>query len=224
VLVEKPLFHCFQETKPNEFLQTYVAYNLRFHPVIQRLKALLTEEKIISVLAYVGQYLPGWRPQRDYRQSYSAKKEQGGGVLRDLSHELDYLLWLLEGWERLAAQGGHFSPLEINSEDVIAFIMETPRCPVVNVQLNYLDRMTRRFIVVNTAEHTIEADLVRGTLTIDNSMEKFNIEKDMTYRRMHKSILEDGCETLCSFQEGVEVMRLIEAVEISIEQRKWVEK
>jgi len=98
----------------------------------------------------------------------------------------------LGGWKRLAAQGGHFSPLEINSEDVIALIMETPRCPVVSAQLNYLDRMTRRFLVVNTAEHTIEADLIRGTLTIDNSIEKFNIEKDMTYRQMHKSILEGG--------------------------------
>ena len=224
VLVEKPLFHCVQESKPNDFLQTYVAYNLRFHPFVQRLKALLAGEKIISVLAYVGQYLPDWRPQRDYRQSYSAKKELGGGVLRDLSHELDYLIWLLGGWKRLAAQGGHFSPLEINSEDVIALIMETPRCPVVSAQLNYLDRMTRRFLVVNTAEHTIEADLIRGTLTIDNSIEKFNIEKDMTYRQMHKSILEGGCESLCSLEEGVEVMRLIEAVEISIEQKRWVEK
>ncbi len=224
VLVEKPVFHCSQETKPNKFFQIYVAYNLRFHPIIQQLKSILAEEKIISVLAYVGQYLPDWRPQRDYRQSYSAKKEQGGGVLRDISHELDYLLWLLGGWIKLSAQGGHFSPLEINSEDVISFMMETPLCPVVSVQLNYLDRMSRRFIIVNTAEHTIEADLIRGTLTIDSIIEKLNIEKDITYRQMHQSILQGSCDTLCSFEEGLEVMRLIEAVEISIEQKRWVVK
>jgi predicted dehydrogenase len=224
VLVEKPLFHCVQQTKPNEFLQTYVAYNLRFHPIIQHLKALLAGKKIISVLAYAGQYLPDWHPQRDYRKSYSTMKDHGGGVLRDLSHELDYLIWLLGGWNRLAALGGHFSTLEINSEDIIALIMETPRCPVVSVQLNYLDRITRRFIVVNTAEYTIEADLVGGTITLDSSTEKFNVERDMTYRQMHQSILEGSCETLCSFEEGVEVMRLIEAVEISIEQKRWVEK
>jgi predicted dehydrogenase len=224
VLVEKPLFHCMHETKPNKFMQTYVAYNLRFHPVIQRLKTLLAGQEIISVLAYVGQYLPDWRPQRDYRQSYSAMKDQGGGVLRDISHELDYLIWLLGGWNRLAALGGHFSPLKIDSEDTIALIMETPLCPAVSLQLNYLDRMTRRFIVVNTAEHTIEADLIGGTITLGCSTEKFNIEKNMTYRQMHQSILEGGCDTLCSFKEGVEVIRLIEAVEISIEQKRWVGK
>lgn len=224
VLVEKPVFHCFQERISNNFSQTYVAYNLRFHPVIHWLKAILAGEKIISVLAYVGQYLPDWRPQRDYRQSYSAKKEQGGGVLRDISHEIDYLLWLLGGWIRLSSQGGHFSPLEINSEDVISFIMETPLCPVVSVQLNYLDRMSRRFIIVNTAEHTIEVNLIRGTVTIDSIIEKLNIEKDITYRQMHQSILQGNCDSLCSFEEGVEVMRLIEAVEISIKQKRWVVK
>jgi len=144
--------------------------------------------------------------------------------LRDLSHELDYLIWLLGGWKRLAAQGGHFSPLEINSEDIIALIMETLRCPAVSLQLNYLDRMTRRCIVVNTAKHTIEADLVGGTINLDCSIEKFNIEKDVTYRQMHQSVLEDSRDNLCSFKEGIEVMRLIEAVEISIEQKRWVEK
>ncbi len=224
VLIEKPLFHRFGEAASGEDMQTYVAYNLRFHPIVSQLKSFLDKEKIISVLAYVGQYLPDWRQERDYRLSYSARKERGGGVLRDLSHELDYLVWILGGWERLVAQGGHYSPLDINSEDTVALMMETPRCPIVSVQLNYLDRTTRRFVVVNTAKHTIEADLIRGTITIDRDAEKCNLEKDVSYRQMHKTILEGGNNALCTFKEGLEVLRMIEAAELSIEQKKWIER
>ncbi len=224
VLVEKPLFHRSLEIPPNNFRHIYVAYNLRFHPLIQRLKSLLAGEKIISTMAYVGQYLPQWRPNRNYRELYSAKKEEGGGVLRDLSHELDYLTWLLGGWVRVTALGGHLSPLEITSDDVAVISLVTPRCPAVALQLNYLDRLTRRFILINTARHTIEVDLARGLLTVDRAVEHCAVEADMTYREMHKSVMNGGCATLCSCAEGLEVLRIIEAAELSIEQKKWIEK
>src|SRR5690606_29956228 len=74
-----------------------VAYNLRFMPSAIRLKELLTEQivgRIHSVSIEVGQYLPDWRPATDYRKNVSACKKLGGGVLLELSHELDYLTWL----------------------------------------------------------------------------------------------------------------------------------
>jgi len=98
VLVEKPLFGRSRTFIETPFSQFAVAYNLRFHPVVQRLRELLLGEVIISAQAYVGQYLPDWRPASDYRQSYSASAAQGGGALRDLSHELDYLAWIFGGW------------------------------------------------------------------------------------------------------------------------------
>jgi predicted dehydrogenase len=224
VLVEKPLFHRLLGSGFKSFRQAYVAYNLRFHPVIQRLKSLLAGEKIISVMAYAGQYLPDWRSGQDYRKSYSASKEAGGGVLRDLSHELDYLVWLLEGWERITALGGQLSPLEITSDDVSAISIVTPRCKVVTLQMNYLDRIAQRFIIVNTAEHTITADLIKASLNIDGLVEKFDVNKDMSYRIMHKSILDGSFGVLCSFDEGLDVLRIIEAAEQSVEQKKWIEK
>ena len=81
VLVEKPLFDRYQDFAANAD-ETLVAYNLRFHPVIQRLAQLLRSERILSVHAYAGQYLPGWRPATDYRESYSASAARGGGAGR----------------------------------------------------------------------------------------------------------------------------------------------
>ena len=96
MLIEKPVFSQMHALPPLPFNSTYIAYNLRFHPVIQRLKALLSMEKVFSVQAYVGQYLPEWRPSIDYRKSYSANIALGGGALRDISHELVFISWRLE--------------------------------------------------------------------------------------------------------------------------------
>ncbi|MBS4096031.1 MAG: Gfo/Idh/MocA family oxidoreductase [Sulfuricella sp.] len=222
VLVEKPIFNRCLVVQSDAFRKVFVAYNLRFHPVIQRLKYLLIGEEILSVMAYVGQYLPDWRPATDYRASYSASTEQGGGVLRDLSHELDYLAWMLGGWERVSAIGGHFSPLEITSDDVFALMLVTPACPIVTLQLNYLDRSARRFVLINTAKHTFEADLIKGTIKIDGDIESYVIERDDSYRAMHEAILSGDTDTLCSLDEGLGALRLIEAAEMAARHGKWM--
>lgn len=224
VLVEKPLFGRLVEPSDLHSGKIFVAYNLRFHPVIQRLKTLLEGERILSVQAYVGQYLPDWRPASDYRASYSASAEQGGGVLRDLSHELDYLTWMLGTWERVSALGGHYSSLEITSDDIFALMLVTPKCPIVTLQLNYLDRLARRFVIINTSSHTIEADLIRGTITIDRDSVSFTSEQNDTYRAMHQAILSGSTSTLCSLEEGIETLRLIDATERAARNGVWVER
>jgi predicted dehydrogenase len=222
VLVEKPLFSNMVELVSLPFSNVFVAYNLRFHPIIQRLKTLLEGEAILSVQAYVGQYLPDWRPSTDYRKSYSASAIQGGGALRDLSHELDYLSWILGGWQRVSAIGGHLSPLEISSDDIFALMLVTRACPVVMLQLNYLDRLARRTVLINTSKHTIEADLIKGTITIDRESESIPVGRDDTYRGMHEAILSGSIDTLCSLDEGIETLRLIEAAENATKRGEWV--
>jgi predicted dehydrogenase len=224
VLIEKPLFHHPPEVLPKHIENFYVAYNLRFHPLTQRLRSLLQHETVISVYAYVGQYLPTWRPGRDYRTIYSADKSAGGGVLRDLSHELDLLNWLFGGWRKLTSLGGQFSKLEISSDDVFCVMLETNRCPVVTVQLNYLDRVGRRQIIVNTAERTFVADFVAGHLHINDKHEEYIVERDVSYREMHSALLKSDRQDVCSFAEGLDVVQMISAVEKAVEEGRWIEK
>jgi predicted dehydrogenase len=224
VLVEKPLFKEARTIPENRFSRGYVAYNLRFHPLIMRLREVLAYEEILSVQAYVGQYLPTWRPDQDYRRCYSADRSAGGGALRDLSHELDYLNWLLGGWQSVTASGGHFSPLEITSDDLFALMLSTSRCPVVTVQLNYLDRQTRREIIVNTAEKTVGVDFVAGRLSVNKDAEGFRGERDDTYREMHAAILGNNDEAVCTLDEGIDVVNLIEAAESATREKRWISR
>lgn len=222
VLVEKPIFGQLEAIPALPFRAVFVAYNLRFHPINQRIKSLLQGERILSVQAYVGQYLPDWRPSVDYRQSYSASARRGGGALRDLSHELDYLTWMLGGWNTVTALGGQFSPLEIDSDDVYALLLATPKCPVVSIQLNYLDRLSRRFFLINTARSTIEADLISGTLTINDQVESYPIDREQTYLAMHRAIHDGRTDSLCWLEDGLDVLRLIDAAEDAAAHCTWM--
>jgi predicted dehydrogenase len=180
VLVEKPLFDRPLLLPPNRFGGLFVGYNLRFHPLLRELRRVIAEEPAISAQVYVGQHLPTWRPQRDYRATSSASRTAGGGVLRDLSHELDYMMWLFGRCRYVAALSGRFGALEIDSDDTQALLLSFERCPVATAQLNYLDRDGAREIVINTASRTIRADLRRGSLRIGESERQFPNERDAT--------------------------------------------
>ena len=123
-------------------------YNLRFLPSLQATKACLDAGEIGQVLAVraeAGQYLPDWRADSDYRSGVSAQRALGGGVLLELSHELDYLGWLFGAPIRVTARGGRYSNLDIDVEDIVELILEYSTAPrLVNVHLDMLQRVPYR--------------------------------------------------------------------------------
>ena len=226
VLVEKPLFDQPLPLPRHTFEQVAVAYNLRFHPLARRLRDfLLNQPRLVSAHAYVGQYLPQWRPGSDYRLGYSARRAEGGGVLRDLSHELDLCHWLLGPWKRLTAQGGHFSALEIDSDDSFSLLMSTERCPSVTVQMNYLDRMVKRELLVNTTDHTVRIDFVAGVFEVDGNTEMLApVDRDYTYRAEHAVMLAGETGIACSLEQGLETVVTIAATERAAREQQWIER
>ena len=80
ILIEKPIFSCLENFKNPGNCNIRVAYNLRFHPLLERIRNEISNQSILSVQVYVGQYLPNWRSQRKYYKSYSVSKKLGGGV------------------------------------------------------------------------------------------------------------------------------------------------
>ncbi len=225
VLIEKPLFDRVLPLPTHSFATAAVAYNLRCHPLLLRLHSFLAgQDCLIAAHLYVGQHLSQWRPNTDYCTSYSAHRQQGGGVLRDLSHELDYALWLFGPWRRLSALGGHFSSLEIDSDDAFSLLMMTERCPLVSIHLNYLDRTPRREILVHTDEHTVRVDLIGGVFELDGVQETITVEQDATYRAEHQAMLGGDREGLCSLAEAMETLMTIDAAERAASTHTWVER
>lgn len=224
VLVEKPLFDATHTLPAHRFARLAVAYNLRFHPVLRELKQRLQGQRILSVEAYAGQWLPDWRPGTDHRNGYSAHRSQGGGVLRDLSHELDLIAWLFGPWSRIAALGGRRSNVTVDSDDLWTILLETNSGASATLQLNYLDRPGRRRLVVITNDATHVADVSAATLTTNGETTKFNVHRDDTYRAEHAAMIAGGPGDLCAAAEGLAVLDTIAAIEHAGSERRFVER
>lgn len=221
-LVEKPVLARSGEDARLPCGPIFVGYTLRFHPIIDRLWIMLREQRLWTLTAYVGQYLPDWRPQSDYRQSYSARREDGG-VVRDLSHELDYAQMLAGQWQRTVAAGGHLSALEIESEDAVSLLAECERCPLVTVHMNYLDRSVARWIVANGEFGTVRADLVEGVLAINGKVEKIAPVRDAMIRDQHVAAMLGDDARLCSYATAMDTLRWIEAAQVSLRDGRWMD-
>ena len=145
--------------------------------------------------------------------------------MRDLSHELDYLSWLFGTWQALTALGGHYSSLEGDSDDVFCILLKMERCPAVTLQMNYLDRIGRREIIINTDQHTYRLDLVKQEFMLDQEpVTSFSLEKDETYRSQHSDILENHGKSCCSLLEGLEVLKMIDAAENTAGTQSWFKR
>jgi predicted dehydrogenase len=225
VLIEKPLFERHAPLPEHRFSHAAVAYNLRFHPLVRKLREALGAETAVNALFIVGQYLPDWRPGTDYRESYSTRLAEGGGVLRDLSHEIDLALWLLGPWQSLTGLGGHFSELAGDSDDNYSLLLSTAHCPSVSVHMNYLDRTPRREIEVNTRRHTFRVDFIAGTFAIDGAVAAHAAgAMEGTYLAEHQAMLDGNAADLCSLEEGLEVMAAIDAAERASRDSLWVKR
>lgn len=221
-LVEKPLAASTSELYKIPSGPVFVGYTLRFHPVLQQISNHLRDESLWSLTAYCGQYLPDWRPDRDYRDSYSARPKEGG-VIRDLSHELDYVQWLAGHWSETVAIGGKTSTLEILSEDTVSILAKCSRCPVITVHLNYLDRTASRWIIANGSFGTLKADLIAGTIYLNGKEQQFVLARDEMIRRQHISAMTGkGEQSPCSLADAMATMEWIDAIHCSLAESRWV--
>ena len=221
-LIEKPLA---ERPVPRDWKHGFlvkVGYVMRFHPLIQQAVGLLQGKRLLSIHAYVGQYLPDWRPGTDYKQCYSASKSQGGGALRDLSHELDYIVLLAGAWKRVSALGGHFSELEIETDDVYGLLMQTEHCPVVLCQMNYLDRSVRRDCTIQYEGGTLYLDFVGNQIIHNGDVRTITLERNEMFEAMHLAAWASEPQGLCSFDEAIHTLELIEAAEKSSNEGCWV--
>lgn len=155
----------------------YVACPLRYTNVIQYLKENIDIDKVISARCISSSYLPDWRPGIDYRDTYSAHKELGGGVSVDLIHEWDYIHYLFGRPEKILYLSGKKSSLEINCEDYAYYIAEY-KDKVVELHLDYFGRKTIREIMLIMEDDTVIGDLTNSRITYLKSGEMIDFSEE----------------------------------------------
>lgn len=167
LFIEKPLAATLErvgdliETVNRRGLVTLVGCNMRFHPGLRRAKELIASGAVgpvLSLRASFGQYLPDWHPREDYRASYSARSDLGGGIILDAIHELDYLRWLGGEIQSVACFAGRLSSLEIETEDTAALLLRFESGAIGEIHLDYVQRAYRRNAQIVGEKGTVEWD------------------------------------------------------------------
>lgn len=227
LFIEKPPMETLKGTEElilkikKKKINTYVACNLRFHPCIVFLKEYTNKSrKINEVNIYCGSYLPHWRPEKDFRQVYSAIPEMGGGVHLDLFHELDYAHWLFGKPIKSKSIRRTVSTLNIPAIDYANYVLEYEEFSV-SVILNYYRADSKRTIEILFENETLIIDLIKGTI-INHEGKVIFQEKDFlmvdTYKKQMHFFVENFKKNqiqMNTFANSIEVLKTCLSGEIT---------
>jgi predicted dehydrogenase len=165
-------------------LSTYVAYPLRFHPVVRAFRQRLGERTVLHAGMICASFLPDWRPNQDYRRIYSRFREQGGGVFLEMSHELDMAEFLFGPVRHIQGTLHRVSDLTADSDDCADVLLEHS-WGTTNVQLDMFSRYARRLVEVETPEGHLRADLREPSITEAAEgrvwTDRFLVDPDLMY-------------------------------------------
>jgi predicted dehydrogenase len=174
LFIEKPLSHDdsgldrLESVVKSKGLKTLVGCNMRFHPGLRWIKQALEKGclgRLIAIRAEFGSYLPDWHPLETYRCSYSAMRNQGGGIILDAIHEIDYARWMLGNVNLVACIAGKVSSLEIETEDAAAILLRFHGGAIGEIHLDYVQRDYSRSCHIIGEEGTIRWDYKTGTVS-----------------------------------------------------------
>lgn len=217
ILVEKPLFNKVRNIKKFNNNKIFVGYNLRFHKVIKYIKEKLYDKKIFYVNCVCHSYLPNWR-NYDYRLSSSAKINKGGGVLLDLSHEINYLYMFFRDLKIKHIISKKISNLEIDSEDFSIISLLSKKNININLSLNYFTKFAERKIHIIGENIEIYGDLLNNIVKLNYNKRNKKIsfgssDLNYTYLDMHKEILFSKKSIYSSnFVDGLETQKIIKKI------------
>ena len=207
-------------------LQVLVGFQFRFHPTLARIRELILAGALgrpLSFRVHWGEYLPDWHPWEDYRQSYAARRDLGGGVVNTLSHPLDYVRWLFGEVRSLMGMTAQVSGLALDVEDLAEITLGFESGVVGSIHLDYIQR---------PPEHTLAIIFERGLIRWDNASgeaqvyaadsasweilrppEGFERNQLFLSETAHfLEVLRGGASSRCDLADGIRALELTEAV------------
>jgi len=253
ILLEKPVSNSLerldilQKAAQKSGSRILVGFQFRYHPTLNKARELIQSNalgKILTVHAHWGEYLPQWHPWEDYRRSYAARADLGGGVIVTLTHPLDYLRFMIGDIESVWSFNGHISPLEVDVEDVAEIGLKFSNGSIGGVHLNYFQRPpTHRLEIIGT-NGTLRWDNTDGILHFHKMSAPFALYSDIppapvvesfpppegfernqlfvAQTRHFIEIVRGEKEPICSLEDGIMALRLALAAKESQEKNKII--
>lgn len=231
-LIEKPLSNSLdrleelnQIIKKNK-IKAMVGYNLRFNRCLLKLKEIVASKSFGNILAIkieVGQFLPLWRKNIDYRNYVSSQKRLGGGALLELSHEVDYMRWIFGEPISIVSNMQKLSSLEIDVEDYVTaeFILKIDgKNTMCSLHLDFLQHKKVRYCKVIFENSTLHVDLINNTIEMfskEKLLFTINEESDQDYTYIEEinhfiNFLGEDLPSPISIEDGIKTQNLIQSI------------
>lgn len=239
--LEKPVSHSMdgldrlKKMVEEKRLPVLVGFQMRHHPGYRQVIQWILGGHIgtpLSCHGYVGQYLPDWRPGCDYRESYSAHAEMGGGVINDLCHQIDLTLSVMGNAKFVSGMCNKLSDLEIDSEDTANILIEHTG-GFSHIHLNYLERTYEWYTRITGNEGTIIWDYGKGTavcLCCDGTHLEYRVppefDRDVLFTEQMKhwlDVLAGNAEPVVSLVQGIDVTAIALAAKQSSKEMRHIQ-
>jgi len=235
IFVEKPIAKSLSEVVPladkisknNNIVE--VGFQLRAHPNLIKIHQLSKQQKFGPLYTYravVGQRLDTWRPDTDYRESYSASQKHGGGALLDLIHEIDLVHWLTGDIEKVFGNISHVSDLEMSADDLVNLILTNKNGAVGQIQMDMLSPEYRRSLELVYRDAIIYWDYTDGIVykkmngirsLIDKTPKTF--ERNTMFIKQMSNFIEringESVRPFCTVEDAIVAQKIAESARIS---------
>ncbi len=242
LLLEKPVSHSMERIHEltasieQNNVKTLVGFQYRFHPTMGKLREILLSGEIgtpVSCRAHWGEYLPNWHPWEDYRKSYAARPDLGGGVTLTLCHPFDYLRWILGDIDSLWAFTGASSELPIGAESIAEIGVKFVNGVVGSVHLDYLQQPGSHTLMIQGTKGQMNWDNATGELRLfQNSKNEWTSflppagfeRNDLFISEMSAflSLLRGDGISPCTLEDGVAALKIVMAVHKSASEMEIV--
>jgi predicted dehydrogenase len=254
ILLEKPVSHSLenldvlQKAAQKSGSRILVGFQFRYHPSLNKARELIQSGalgQVLTVHAHWGEYLPNWHPWENYRQSYAARADLGGGAIGTLTHPLDYLRFLLGEIDALWSFNAHVSPLELDMEDIAEIGLKFASGAIGGVHVNYVQRPPAHRLEIVGANGTLRWDNADGALHFYRMpalfgsysdappapvLETFSLSQgfernDLFIAQMrHFLNVVRGTESpVCTLEDGIRVQKLVQAARESEAEGRRIE-
>jgi len=198
-----------------------LGYTWRWWPPLLKVKTLV-DQQAVGQLRHVkftmAAHLADWHPWERYQDFFMASKTLGGGAILDESHWLDLMLWFFGMPEKLFAKVEKVSDLEIDSDDNVDMLVFYDSGMRVSLHLDLYARPHEKSIQFAGENGTLiwqpNSIKIGKEMDPDWEIEEFDYDRNDMFVGVAEeflNILSGESFQTCTLEDGIRVLKLIEA-------------
>ncbi len=209
-------------------LKVFVGFQNRYNPSILKVKECLAQGTIgdiVSVHAEVGERLTTMHTYEDYKSTYMARSDLGGGViLNQMIHEIDYLRYLLGDPKCIYAAGSTGAKnMGIDVDDCCDAVLKYNTF-AVSLHADFYQYPPSRYILVMGSKGKIKADIIKNEVLLCEGDSVSSItfggfaRNDMFIKELQgfMECIEKGTDPAITLEDGIRSLKIALAAKQSV--------